>query len=83
MASLLISLGVGGSLGTIIGVLKDPLLGLTFKFATNNLSKLARGEHLNAQEKEFIKNYNSRKYIHNGIDYTQQMRAMSFSPGMR
>jgi len=83
MASLLISMGIGGSLGTIIGVLKDPLLGLTFKFATKNISKLARGEHLNAQEKEFIKNYNSRKYIHNGIDYTQQMRAMSFSPGMR
>jgi len=83
MASLLISIGIGGSLGTVIGVLKDPLLGLTFKFATNNLSKLARGEHLNAKEKEFIKNYNSRKYIHNGIDYTQQMRAMSFSPGMR
>ena len=83
MASLLISIGIGGSLGTVIGVLKDPLFGLTFKFATNNLSKLARGEHLNAQEKEFIKNYNSRKYIHNGIDYTQQMRAISFSPGMR
>jgi len=83
MASLLISMGIGGSLGTVIGVLKDPLFGLTFKFASKNLLKLARGEHLNAEEKEFIKNYNSRKYIHNGIDYTQQMRVMSFSPGMR
>jgi len=83
MASLLISLGVGGSLGTIIGVLKDPVSGFIFKFATSNLSKIAKGEHLNAEEKEFIKNYNSRKYIHNGIDYTHQMRVMSFSPGMR
>jgi len=83
MVSLLISMGIGGSLGTVLGVLKDPLLGLTFKFATNNLSKLARGEHLNAGEKEFIKKYNSRKYTHNGIDYTEQMKAMSLSPGMR
>lgn len=83
MTSLLISMGIGGSLGTVIGVLKDPLFGLTFKFATNNLSKIARGDHLNAEEKEFIKKYNSRKYIYNGIDYTQQFRIMSFSPGMR
>ena len=57
--------------------------GARLKNAGHDVAFIARGEHLNAQEKEFIKNYNSRKYIHNGIDYTQQMRAMSFSPGMR
>ena len=81
MASLLISMGIGGSLGTIIGILKDPLTGIAFKFATNNLSRVAKGEHLNNEEKDFIKKYNSRKLIHKGVDYTEQYKIMALSIG--
>ena len=83
MASLIISMGIGGSVGSILGILQDPIMNKVLSFSLKKLSGLARGEHLSEEDKAFIKDYNSRKYIHNGIDYTQQMKAMSFSPGMR
>lgn len=83
MASLIISMGIGGSVGSILGILQDPIMNKVLSFSLKKLSGLARGEHLSEEDKVFIKDYNSRKYIHNGIDYTQQMKAMSFSPGMR
>jgi hypothetical protein len=40
---------------------------------------MARGEHLSKEEKEWIKEYNNRECVVNGIDYTDQMRAINLT----
>ena len=84
MASLLISLSVGGSLGTIIGIFQDPIMNKVLAFSSQALGHLARGDHLSQEEKDFIKQYNDRQpFIINGQEYTQQFRAIEISQGYR
>jgi len=83
MASLIISMGIGGSLGTILGFLKDPLVNKVLGFSLKKLSSLAKGEHLSEEEKDFIKKYNSRQLIVNGHEYTEQFRVLNISRGNR
>ncbi len=35
---------------------------------------MSKGGHLSEEEKKWIHEYNNRKCIINGVDYTQQMR---------
>lgn len=46
---------LAGSLGAAIGVLQTPLAGVAIKLG----KRMARGEHLDASEKAFIKRYNT------------------------
>lgn len=83
MASLIISMSVGGSIGTILGFLKDPLMNKVLAFSLEKLSCLAKGDHLSEEEKDFIKKYNSRQLIVNGHEYTEQFRVLNISRGNR
>ena len=83
MTSLIISMGFGGSIGTVLGFLKDPLMNKVLGFSLKKLSSLAKGEHLSEEEKDFIKKYNNRKVIINGYDYTEQYRVINISRGNR
>ena len=83
MTSLIIAMGFGGSIGTVLGFLKDPLMNKVLGFSLKKLSSLAKGEHLSEEEKDFIKKYNNRKVIINGYDYTEQYRVINISRGNR
>lgn len=74
MVSILASIGIGGTLGTILGVMEDPVSNAVIKFAFKKLRWMSKGGHLSGEEKKWIHEYNNRKCIINGVDYTQQMR---------
>ena len=79
MVSLLASIGIGGTVGVILGIMEDPVANTVLSFSFKKLRGMARGEHLSKEEKERIKEYNNRECVVNGIDYTDQMRAINLT----
>mgnify|MGYP001585131808 FL=1 len=79
MVSLLASIGIGGTVGVILGIMEDPVANTVLSFSFKKLRGMARGEHLSKEEKEWIKEYNNRECVVNGIDYTDQMRAINLT----
>jgi len=79
MISLLASIGIGGTVGVILGIMEDPVANTVLSFSFKKLRGMARGEHLSKEEKEWIKEYNNRECVVNGIDYTDQMRAINLT----
>ena len=75
MVAILISLGLGGATGGVLGgVFTKPLTDLLLSFSLHSLKKLARGDHLSKEERQFIKEYNRRRMIYKGHDYTEQLK---------
>jgi hypothetical protein len=79
MVSLLASIGIGGTVGVILGIMEDPVANTVLSFSFKKLRGMARGEHLSKEEKEWIKEYNNKECVVNGIDYTDQMRAINLT----
>ncbi|MHC4857635.1 MAG: hypothetical protein ACYTBY_07550 [Planctomycetota bacterium] len=79
MISLLTSIGVGGSLGMIFGILEDPIANQIVKFAFKYLRKMSKGEHLSLEEKRWIRDYNDRKLVVDGYDYTEQYKIINMN----
>ena len=79
MVSLLASIGIGGTVGVILGIMEDPVANTVLSFSFKKLRGMARGEHLSKEEKDGIKEYNNRECVVNGIDYTDQMRAINLT----
>jgi len=79
MVSLLASIGIGSTVGIILGVVNDPVANKVFAFGFRKLRSMSKGEHLSKEEKEWIKEYNNRTCVVNGIDYTEQMKIMSLT----
>lgn len=77
MVSLLASIGIGGTVGVIFGIMEDPVANTVLSFSFKKLRGMTKGEHLSKEEKEWIKEYNNQKCVVNGIDYTEQMRAIN------
>mgnify|MGYP003639780105 FL=1 len=75
--AILASLGIGGTLGIVLGILGDPKTRKILKYATKAAKFLAEGKHLSEKDKKFIKDYNSRRTVVNGHDYTEQLQVMS------
>jgi hypothetical protein len=63
MIALLASIGIGGSLGTIIAILENPATGIILKFAKKAVIALSQGKHLSEAEKQFIKDYNHQEVM--------------------
>lgn len=74
--ALLASLGIGGTLGIVLGILKDPHTRKVLKYAAKAAKFLAAGKHLSEADKKFVRDYNSRKTVVNGHDYTEQLKVM-------
>jgi hypothetical protein len=74
--ALLASLGIGGSLGIALGILKDPRTRKVLKYAAKAAKVLSSGEHLSEADKKFIRDYNSKKTVVDGYDYTEQLHVM-------
>lgn len=75
MIALLASIGFGGSLGAIIGILENPMAGVSLKIAKDALLALSRGDHLSQAEKDFIRDYNETKPVMvHGRDFSEQLK---------
>ena len=74
MIALLASIGFGGSLGVIIGILENPMAGVALKIAKNALLTISRGEHLSKDEKDFIRDYNEIEVVAYGHDFSEQLK---------
>jgi len=74
MISLLASIGIGGSLGTIIAILENPATGIILKFAKKAVIALSQGKHLSEAEKQFIKDYNHQEVMVYGHDFSDQLK---------
>ena len=61
MLSLLASIGIGGTIGTIFGVMSDPVANSVLTYSFNGLRRIGRGEHLSQEEKDWIRKYNEEK----------------------
>ena len=83
MVSFLASIGIGGTVGVIFGVMDDPVANTVLKFAFKKLRSMSKGEHLSKEEKKWIKEYNNRKCVVNGIDYTEQMKIINLTSSFR
>ena len=79
MLSLLTSIGVGSTIGVVLGIMEDPVANTILKFSFKKLRGMAKGEHLSKEEKEWIKEYNNQKCVVNGIDYTEQMKIINLT----
>ena len=83
MISLLASIGIGGTVGVVLGVLENPVANTVLTFSFKKLRGLAKGHSLSEEEKVWIKEYNNRTCIVDGVDYTEQMRTINFSSSFR
>ena len=83
MISLLASIGIGGTVGVVLGVLENPVANTVLTFSFKKLRGMAKGNHLSEEEKVWIKEYNNRTCVVNGIDYTEQMKIINFSSSFR
>ena len=61
MFSLLASIGIGGTIGTIFGVMADPVSNAVVTYSFKGLRRMARGDHLSQEEKDWIRKYNEEK----------------------
>ena len=77
MIALLASIGIGGSLGAIIGILENPMAGIALKIAKTAIVALSQGKHLSKDEKDFIQGYNKAEIIAYGHDFSDQLKIMN------
>tara|TARA_R100000808_G_scaffold22460_1_gene48863 strand:- start:1121 stop:1333 length:213 start_codon:yes stop_codon:yes gene_type:complete len=61
MFSLLASIGIGGTVGTILGVMADPVSNAVVTYSFKGLRRMSKGEHLSQDEKDWIRKYNEEK----------------------
>ncbi len=69
MISFLASIGIGGTVGVIFGVIEDPVANAVLMFAFKKLRGMTKGEHLSKEEKEWIKEYNNKECIIGGVNF--------------
>tara|TARA_R110000824_G_scaffold103417_3_gene245672 strand:- start:3061 stop:3309 length:249 start_codon:yes stop_codon:yes gene_type:complete len=78
MIALLAALGIGGSLGTVIGFLNNPAAKIVLKFAKKALIDVSQGKHLSEDEKVFIRDYNHVEAMAYGHDFSEQVKTMRY-----
>lgn len=61
MFSLLASIGIGGTIGTIFGVMADPVSNAVVTYSFKGLRRMSKGDHLSQEEKDWIREYNEQK----------------------
>tara|TARA_R110000824_G_scaffold231356_7_gene419196 strand:+ start:885 stop:1136 length:252 start_codon:yes stop_codon:yes gene_type:complete len=83
MIALLASIGIGGTFGVVLGVLENPVANTVLTFSFKKLRSIAKGNQLSEEEKVWIKEYNNRTCVVNGVDYTEQMKIINFSSSFR